>query len=606
MTGNVVHRYRLLVAAVVLVLCAASPAQLAFDIPVPAGMPAVLGGPAFSDEGALAVCGGGRIDVWTGLLDAPVHEFVVPTGPQAMIGRWYRLADHRAVYRARGIDGTPGTLDDPLMLVTNLPAAPLLVDTGLRGVSADWIPVNEAAAVRVQGSTFQVLRHANGTASIETVPSPSPAIVGPQYGFGTLDRRSFAVLGTGGDAQAGTNDDLVLVLSGLDGSTSTVSTIALPAGSAPAGFLVTESGVAVMWRAMTLPTVRFTFGRDLPTNPAFTSLDVTPPASPSPGTSPSFGARRVPGDAIVAYCQDDLGPGEGRTLVNDVSTTAVAVGGWYDDWNGGCTSSVVSGTEHVRYCATGGLSFNYANLEAGVSHTVNQPFDGNVLVEDMPGRSLVTFSTAPSWITGSGPVATTTVFPDAHTPALAQTFTTAGRWAGDGYDASGAYWSPRIVRINEGLVAGFVSSTGGSQIDVLRLISVPSMSILGSGSSAGEAHLELTSGMPGASSSVVALELSTPVGWDTAAWVFIGLGSAQVPIPLPTPAFAAGSFLYLDPGAIALSIPVSLDPNGVGGVAFDISGIESLIAGQVFDVQGLVADANGVAHVSEALELVLS
>jgi hypothetical protein len=575
-------------------------AQTAVDIPLRVGFPPVIEGPWFTTQDALAVQAGGTIHVWRDLPHAFLASDLTPTGSDAMGGTWHRLAPTRAAYRSVGGDGTPRTADDPFVIVNGLPSQPVLSPTPLVGVDPeDFVAINNGIAVRTTPQGFHVLRHDQPAPVVDFIPSPVVLSLDPAFAPVRLDATLVAV-SQGADGLVGTSDDELVVLSGLQtGSGLSVSVIPLPAGSNPRGMTATGGGVVVLWEDHGLPTVGIVCIHGLPGAATVARLDVTPPANPTGGITPGFWVEACPGEGIAVACTDDVGPGTAWALVRGVSTQPQIVGTWYDDGNGGCASQILSDTEVMTFCGAGGMSYTYDDYGSAINYTFNQAWDEVFFRKPAPG-ALVAFSQS----TNSGSLlAQATVFSDAHNPAGAVTLSRNGRWAGDGYAGDGRHWAARAEPLGLGRMAGFVASSVASAPEFLRILSVPSIGVVGEGvvGAPSQVSLRLTAGMASGPNAV--LEITADPSWSQAL-VAVTLGALPEPMELGPPIFAPGTRVYADLQSLVFLQSVSLT-QGVGYVVADITAVTGFLTGRPLYAQALVHDPAGTHHASPALVTVL-
>lgn len=595
-----------LVAAGFAVCIAVAPlsAQIAIDVPLPVGLPTLWEGPAVTHEDAIAVAGGGAIHSWSNLLSgAPTHSVVSGIGWETMHGRWYPIADKAAVFRALGNDGLPDTSDDPLMLVTQLPNNPTLINTGLTGLSADFDEVTQGTALQVSGASFLLLRTNPGGVVLDVESTQRPMIDDAVFSAGRVGPDAYAALDPGFDGLAGTPDDVVTVISDVDNQ-PTVTSYAVPAGASIRGMRTLESGHVVVWWDVGLPTIRLA-SLDVSSG-SWHTLDVTPPASPSPWFTPAFGVTAVQPATVKVSCTDDLGPGEGHALVTRVGASPLVVGSWYDDWNGAQSHDVISATEVITYSALNTTGYVYTDHATAVSHFVAQPWSDRLTFEKPATPTLVAFSDQPAWMTGTTNEARTVVFAEANQSGSEQDLIGVGRWGGGGYDAQGNYWEPRIETLAPGVVAGFLGDTFGA-LHTLRVVTVPSASVVGeaTGAGAGLAQLSVPGGVPGSTGTTLSLRVDAPATWASMCTLYVSMGLLEHPVVLPTPMFAQDSLLHLDLGQLSFVWPMTLT-NGSGTVTFQVAAALQLFAGQPFYMQGAVEDGSAQLNVTSAMQIVIN
>lgn len=595
-----------IVALIALGACGPAQAQMAFDIPLPAGVPSVLEGPAFTAPGALAVCGAGSIHSWTGLPHAPSHQVLTPGGSLAMAGRWHRFSKAKACYRAVGFDLSPDTPDDVLVLVTGLPAQPALVPTGILDPDPAFDPVNETTAVRTVPGGFLVLRHDASGVTAVPVATGHPMATGPGWSPGAISTDAYAAWGAGPDGLNGTPDDQLVVMSGLDGTSWPVASWPVTTGAAAAGFVVSASGVPAYWEPNALPTLRLVVVRNAVNLPVFGTYTVTPPASPSPATTPAFGVRRGVGDSLVAWCADDVGPGTGHALVTGLSTgSTIQAGTWYDDWNCGCTSSVVGERDVATWSAAGATSFTYSNFPGGppVSFSFAQPWTDTLLFRKSHAGSLVACSDLNS---GGSWLAQATVFTNVTGAFGSVTFSAAGRWAGGGFGVEGEYWGPRVEVLSPGMVAAFLTPSYGSAAPAtLRILTTPGAVRVGRALATGATPVGIATTLPTAVTPL-RFDVTVPASWTgTEGWFAVTRGLRSPALQVPAPPFALGSSVHLD-FANLVGVLQFQYANGQAALSFPAGAALAPLAGLDFYFQAMGFDGASTFHLSDAFLLVLS
>ena len=209
-------------------------------------------------------------------------------------------------------------------------------------------------------------------------------------------------------------------------------------------------------------------------------------------------------------------------------------------------------------------------------------------------------------MTGGTDEAHTLVFAEAHAAGSAATFVRSGRWAGGGFDAQGTLWPARIETLSPGVVAGFIGNPQGT-LDALRIVTVPSVSYVGSGHSSGTPPFDLSvpGGAPGAGGTTVLLRVDAFGSWAPQCMIYISGGLLQQPVSLPPAMFAVGSLLHLDLDLLALVEAVPL-AGGVGVVSYNVQFALQSFAGRPLYAQAALEDGLGVLHVSSAVQVVLN
>jgi hypothetical protein len=152
-------------------------------------------------------------------------------------------------------------------------------------------------------------------------------------------------------------------------------------------------------------------------------------------------------------------------------------------------------------------------------------------------------------------------------------------------------------------MAGFVASSVASPPELLRILSVPSVSVVGEGvvGAPSQVSLRLTAGMASGPNAV--LEITADPSWSQAL-VAVTLAALPQPMELAPPIFAPGTRVYTDLQSLVFLQSVSLT-QGVGYVVADITAVTGFLTGRPVYAQALAHDPTGTHHASPALVAVL-
>lgn len=595
-------------------LLALAPAQSIFDAPTPPGMPTSgIDSEIFSTTDAVALAGPGQIHRWVGLPGTPSHGAIYPTGALAMAGcgtpsstgdcenLWSRLSDTMAGYRSVGPDLVAGSPDDELILVVGLPRNIYLAPTGITGVGDAWTPVNPTTAVQVDVAQqeLRVLRFSPAGITLQTVTSP---FAFDDRGWGRISEDAFVILGPGSDLTPATADDLALVLGGLSSGTAILTPYALPSGTEPVDFVVTETGV---------PCCLTPYGpvQGGPFGPAQTQLlltflrfqggslasDTLVASPPVYGFPLDYSIESRVGDTVIATIHDDMGPGDARSLVAGVSTTPTEIGGWYDDWNWGGFSRQVSETEVVHAFAFGLEGF-----------TLHRYFPGGFdsFAANVPGASF-------NHLTAFKPRGDTLLVAadDFYAPHNTTLFIVNHLWAGNDLTtltAAGTLNSYAPIPMGPGMV-GLRSSSQpyGASFDNLRMVTFPTAQIVAPGVASGLAAPVDFAAIPATPvlGTPQVLQVTYPAAWNASAFLAVSLTLQSQPVPLTAP-FASGSQLQLGlDGLLPELSPLNPGP-GQAQLTIDPWGLVGMISGRPFYLQAAVLDGLGTVHLGPALMIV--
>ena len=575
-----------------LFLTASIPAQVVADVPLPPGLPQVFEGPAFAKPAALALFGGEAVHVWTGLPEAPHHTRLDLGGAYRPVERWYRLDQGTAAYLAAGADHLAGTADDRLVLVTGLPAAPQVILTTVTGSASTWVAVNESVAVRPVPAlqAFEILDHGAATPTIEMLPSPAPLASDPAFGWGALDADGVIGLGCGGDLAAGTADDQLVRVTGLAGANRVVEAFALPAGTQARGFVVTPTGCGAWWEDAGLPRMSVTMVTVDAGQPVFSSRFVTPPAQPDPFGPIACGVRATDDGLLLAWCHDDVGPGQAFALIADPGPLATVVGTWLDDWNGGESSEVVRGAEVAEITGLDPSGFTYTRHAGAATRTFRQELPWDEIAFRRTGSgTLVALSQGLGQPLQDS--ARALVITDLWGQHLEMTLVASGRWCGGGSGLSGQEQA-RIVELMPGRLAFFLDPHGGTTPSVMRVLMVPDAPLFPpSSEGVGAVRLSIVR-QPGPAPDTMVLTCTVPATWQQPlAWI-VATVAARPPLALPQPPFGAGSFLRVDPGTLLGLLPMPMGP-GFGQLSLSRAPLASILGGVTVWTQPLVHDGAG-------------
>lgn len=541
------------------------------DVPLPAGLPLGWEGPTFASVDAVAVATRNTIFVWRRLPAAPEHVAVGLSGAWAMAAPWRSLSATAALYRSVGADLAPFTSDDELVLVAGLPEAPVIRPLGVFG-DPGFVPVNDQTAVAILPGGFQILHYGTpGPALVEWVGVPQGLATGCCFGGGASGPDAALALGLGADGVAGTADDQVVHLSGLasgPGGPRSVRGFDLPPVAAPHGFLVSGNGSGIVWRPLTLPVFEI-----LVVIPRQGYADIhprivtTPAWAVSPFGGPyAYGVNATPGGGVVAWNQDELGPGIGYVLLAGLDDWPEIAGAWYDDWNSGTESVVLAERDVATSRAMGATGFEYRRhaRDGLLQLTSAEPAGWNDLAFVRPNAgSLAAFGHVYHWPARID--ATLTLVLDVFGSNQVTTITTPGCWVG----TSAPGWSasfPRVFSLGPGRVAGFVESTGSftaAPPDILRIAAVPTAVIEDRAYRNSPSCLEMSFDPAApARGDALRVRFRCDPAWTAAAILFVASRRA----PRWEAPWVSG-WIHLDPASVIADIPVPMS-GGSGEVTF--------------------------------------
>lgn len=511
--------------------------QTYLSFPLPSGFPASWDAEVFTDGEALALKAAGVIRVLTGFgALAAVSVQTIGFGAATPAGPWQRLSDSRALYASTGGE---------LVLVTGLPAAPVVIPTGVSGSAPGWIVANATTAVQPDPGlgTFRVLRHSAAGANHVNVLSPF-AISGDPYRPGRIDDGIVAAMGPGADAVPGTGDDLFLLLRGLDGFPGGVHVTAasVPSGYLPLGSGVSTTGVLFFWEALQPQGVPTTLVRNLTGTPFGLTYVVMPPSYIGSFMFSSHGAVPGVGDTVLPWIWDDTAIGNVYGIIQQVSTLPFVAGGLT---NTDTVGVQVADNEVVAFSPLGGsgpqpLSLHRFLPTGTVSQNRTMAGDPGRFVKPNPGS--LAFPTQA--IGGSGLIQLITdLFGSSGSAILPLAGITDGR-------------DPIVV--GPGRVAVFVSAAPGGPCSEVGVVAIPANCRVANAMMYGQSLLSLgvlpAVPVPGA---FLRFDVLTLANWaGGTAWLGVATRLAA-PIDInPGGNFAV--FLHLDISALAALQPIPL------------------------------------------------
>lgn len=592
-----------LLASVVL---SVAPAQTIYDIPVPLGTP---------DSDCLAFSGPGSFALvwpylgvhrWVGLPGAPSHLAIPLTGPLAATDSAFRLNDTMAAYPSAGPDMLGGTADDALVLIAGLPETPTVIPTAITDFAGGYqrrrtlINANTVIESDLSAQLFRILRFDATGATIEILPSPVPF---DHRGWGRVSDDALMLLGPGPDAVAQTGDDFVVLVQGLACGQPWVSGHPLPAGTVPARFAVTESGVGCCVQPAGLCQVLLTFVR---TGAPLLSFDTLTLTLPTVGTGTwipatcylgtSFVVAGI-GDSVMTGVDLEIGPDFGRStaLVTDVSATPSVIGTWTTNGMSGWSQQIGECEIAEFQCCSSG-SFAVTRYFSGGSEslppaTIAEP---EFLLKPRP-ETLVRISEG---FPGSYQLTTEIeIIDDLWDTNVSTTLTLPGH--------------PHTpVMLGPGMLAWTTDlPTGSGSPDLLRVLTLPTARQISPGVSAGfPALVNLVASpalpVPGTPETI---QVTWPASWNAMAALAISTGREESAQALGPP-FAPGTLRHLDLDGLSPELLPLSAVGGVAQIAIDPWGAPAtldLIAGHDFYLQAAVYDGSGSYHLSSAAMLIL-
>ena len=594
-------------AAVLVVGAPRASSQELVRLPLSAPLSTVIEGCSFSDGVGASFFSADAILTWPNFRGQnPGNATSIGlSGTSSPSTTWMKLNESTAAYLAVGADGLEATSDDQLILVSGLPSAPVLRPTNVLGLQWPLVAVNDTTAVGVRPSGFVVVRFdsATGSASQSFVPTGTSIELSSASGVYALDEQAVVAVDRGLDGVFGTGDEDLVILAGLQGNNWFILRRSLPVGPPVRGFAVTPSGVGVLMLDSPLPQVDLYIVEGLNTTPVFAPFSVQ---SPVLGLPLFAEVKPGPWDSILVSCFDDFGPGAGRTLVSRLSSVPSSDMNWYDDFNCGCTSAVLSDHEVARYSAVVTNAFDIYETTLGQSLRVAQSWTSG-LGFSVPNRdALIAVGDGAS--NGAFPRMTVGVHRALWSSPAFYSQDLADAWVGGGKGVSGQGVEPGLWTLSEGLAAAFVNGNGlaSGPITHLLLISAPSVASLEEGSLLGMSPVELGADLPpfGSPSRVLTVALRVPTTWPTAAGAIgVALDREQQPQFLPAPFFPSDSLFWLKPESVfgVASVIVSL---GRAEYYADLNQVVPQLIGRPLYLQALAND--GVAlHSSNLLLLVV-
>ena len=558
-----------------------------------------IAAPVFGDSSSMALAVADRIHLWSGLPTSPSYTGIPLTGAQRMVTSWTQIAKDTAIYRSVGADLSNATADDELILVRGLPGAPQLVPTGIFGVwSGGFEYLNSGAAVALGASGLLLLRHNATGATLQTINIP--LVIQPSFGGGRIDADTVAALGPGPDTIPGTMDDELVLVRGLSGpGPYAVETHPLPLPGAPTRSLVTEDGVLVVLRELSLPNVEVhvvqAAGSGVP--PLVQTLTINTGASNViPGSFYSMSASKTPGGGLAIGSNDDLGTG--HVLLGGLRATPTIRWSWYDYFSGSSQTWPVHENEIVTY------------LPASPADPVDRFVFGR---NDGSGPQAVTV-----------PLTTTASFPPLHSTPVrlsrgALTFA---------YNESGAFgpcrvaslrdpfvtnvmsttppiiaYQARVFPLGPGLVAELLSTNIGNYTpNLLRIVSLPHAVTEEFTHPATSAPIQLsyTPAIPSIAQTFQVGVLLGPSLTATSANLVFALDRLPEAVAVP----GVAGLVAIDQNTIVGDFTVPLIAPGTGHFVIAANSVPPAIIGTPFYLQSYAIDAGGI-HLSDLGLIVL-